>query len=316
MKIRYLIISLLAFLILALSIKQYLFSAGTKKDPIGNSFVISFLEMESNIVPSLASQMSAEGGIIFDNSFIADKSKADKPKAGKSKSASKKGIYYKVNSGDTLIKIARKFNIKAESITEHNKIDNAKIIAGQKIFLPGVEPQKNIEPKKEIAAKKRKESSKPENIENYIKENNKEDIAEKRNEKSNNNKLVLSWPLRGPITSGFGTRKSPFAKGKRFHCGLDIGAEEGTSVKAAGDGRVIFSGWKDVYGNMIVIEHENNYLTIYAHNSSNFVSEDETVKRGDVIAASGKTGAVTGAHLHFEIRKGVVPLNPLRILSK
>ena len=66
---------------------------------------------------------------------------------------------------------------------------------------------------------------------------------------------------------------------------------------------------------MIVISHKNNYITIYAHNSKNFVDVHEKVKKGQKIALSGKTGAVTGAHLHFEIRKGIVPLNPLRILK-
>ena len=394
MKIKYLIISLLIFITLTLSIKQYLFPAGNKKDPLNNSFILNHLEMDSDTIPSLESQELAEGGIIFDNSFIADKSKADKNKVEKSKVSpnindilkkipdydervhlteykikknenlwtiakrnnisidilseinnikdpkrvrvndtilipSKKGIYYKIKSGDTLTKIAQKYNTKVELIAEHNKINNAKIIAGKNIFLPDVELHIEAESKKEIESKKGIEIAKLKKNESSIKENkenkankankenkeNKENIAEKSKEKTGS-KLVLSWPLRGPITSGFGTRKDPFSKGKKFHCGLDIGAEEGTSVKAAGDGKVIFSGWKDVYGNMIVIEHENNYLTIYAHNSINFVGENEIVKRGDVIAASGKTGAVTGAHLHFEIRKGVVPLNPLRILKK
>jgi len=365
MKIKYLIISLLVFLTLTLSIKQYLFPAGNRNDPLNNSFILNLLEMESNTVPSSKKQELAEGGIIFDNSFMTDKNKMNKSRAEKSKVPSKindilrkmpdydervhlieykikknenlwtiskknnisieilseinnikdpqvlrvndiilipskKGIYYKVKNGDTLTKIAREFNTKVELIAEHNKINNAMIIAGQKIFLPGVEVPKEIVSKKEVEAKKEIETAKPKKSESSVKED----------------KLVLSWPLRGPITSRFGTRKSPFSKGKKFHCGIDIGAEEGSSVKAAGDGKVIFSGWKDVYGNMVVIEHENNYLTIYAHNSINFVGENETVNRGDVIASSGRTGAVTGAHLHFEIRKGVVPLNPLRILNK
>ena len=380
MKIKYLIISLFVFLTLTLSIKQYLFPAGNKKDPLNNSFILNHLEMDSDTIPSLAEQKSAEGGIIFDNSFMTDNSKIEKNRVEESKASlnindilkkmpdydervhlteykikknenlwaiakrnnisldilseinnikdpklvrvndtilipSKKGIYYKIKGGDTLTKIAQRYNTKVELIAEHNKINNAKIIAGKKIFLPGVALPKAAEPKKEIESKKEIEIANPKKSGSNIKED-KADIAEKSKEKSDSNKLVLSWPLRGPITSGFGTRKNPLSKGKKFHCGIDIGAVEGTPVKAAGDGKVIFSGWKDVYGNMIVIEHENNYLTVYAHNSINFIGENEIVKRGDVIASSGKTGAVTGAHLHFEIRKGVVPLNPLRILSK
>jgi murein DD-endopeptidase MepM/ murein hydrolase activator NlpD len=78
---------------------------------------------------------------------------------------------------------------------------------------------------------------------------------------------------------------------------------------------IIFSGWKGAYGNLIVIQHKNNYITVYAHNSKLLVEENEPVKKGQKIALSGKTGATTGAHLHFEIRKGIVPLNPSRILK-
>jgi murein DD-endopeptidase MepM/ murein hydrolase activator NlpD len=359
MKIKYLIISLVLFLTLTLSIKQYLFSVGSNGDSLKNSFIVNLLEMDSDTMPSLADQELAEGGIIFDNSVMTKNTKVEKQKISQSLKnilkkmpdyddrvhlivykikkdenlsaiskkynvsidilkeinnikkpelvkvndkilvPSKKGIYYKIKSGDTLIKIAKKYNTKVELIAEHNKIENAKIIVDKSIFLPGVEQSKEIakdtQKKGERSAKK--------------------DSAVKSKEKSNDHKIVLSWPLRGPITSGFGTRKNPLSKKKKFHCGLDIGANEGTSVKAAGDGKVIFSGWKDVYGNMIVIEHENGYITVYAHNSINFVGENEEVKRGDVIASSGKTGAVTGAHLHFEVRKGVVPLNPFRILK-
>jgi len=122
------------------------------------------------------------------------------------------------------------------------------------------------------------------------------------------------WPLKGRITSGFGTRSDPFSGERRFHNGIDISAEIGTPVKSAADGDVIFSGWKDDYGNLVVVRHANGYISVYGHNSELNVTEGDKVKRGQILSLSGMTGAVTGAHLHFELQKYQTPLNPLRML--
>jgi murein DD-endopeptidase MepM/ murein hydrolase activator NlpD len=216
---------------------------------------------------------------------------------------STKGIFYKIRKGDTLTKISQKFNTEIDIIAEHNNIDGRKIIAGKKIFLPDAEQPERVEP---VKIKKSNRTVEP--VDKIA-------VIDKSKEKKSSERVVLAWPLRGPITSGFGIRTHPFSGVKKFHCGLDIGAEVGTPVRSAGEGTVIFSGWKDAYGNMIVVSHKNNYLTIYAHNSKNLVGVNEKIKKGQKIALSGKTGAVTGAHLHFEIRKGIVPLNPSRILK-
>jgi murein DD-endopeptidase MepM/ murein hydrolase activator NlpD len=106
----------------------------------------------------------------------------------------------------------------------------------------------------------------------------------------------------------------PFSGERKFHCGIDISVNEGTGIRAAAEGRVIFSGWKEGYGNAVIVRHRNGYITVYAHNSKNMAQQDALVKKGEIIALSGQTGAVTGAHLHFEIRKYLTPLNPLRFL--
>lgn len=237
---------------------------------------------------------------------------------------STKGIYYKIKKGDTLTKISQKYNTEIDIIAEHNNIDGKKIIAGRKIFLPdAIEPVriKNYKYTKErteriaVSGKSKEKTERISDSEKIKEKTEQIAISGKQNENSSSGKVLLGWPLRGPITSGFGIRTHPFSGDKKFHCGLDIGAEVGTVIKSAGEGTVIFSGWKDGYGNMIVISHKNNYITVYAHNNKNFVDVHEKVKKGQKIALSGKTGAVTGAHLHFEIRKGIVPLNPLRILK-
>ena len=213
---------------------------------------------------------------------------------------SKRGVTYKIRRGDTLGGISIKYKIDVKKIVRHNNLPGNKIIAGKKIFLPDAV---------EIVKSNKTGTT------GYV---NKRSVAvkTKRHETSLESRLILSWPLKGPITSGFGYRNHPFTGKRKFHCGLDIGANIDTEIHASGDGKVIFSGWKGPYGNMIVLAHDKSYITVYAHNSKHLVKAGDHVERGDIIALSGKTGAVTGAHLHFEIRKGITPLNPLRILKK
>ncbi|MCX7679422.1 MAG: M23 family metallopeptidase [Spirochaetes bacterium] len=136
-------------------------------------------------------------------------------------------------------------------------------------------------------------------------------LAKKRDERS---RKIFNWPVKGEITSSFGSRISPISGKRGFHTGLDIGCPMDSPVKAAADGKVIFSGWKEIYGNMIILKHTDGYITVYGHNRENLVKEGDVVKAGDVIGKSGTTGASTGPHVHFEIRKHLTPLNPLRFL--
>ncbi len=121
--------------------------------------------------------------------------------------------------------------------------------------------------------------------------------------------------MRGKITSAFGKRRDPLSGKRRFHCGIDISANVGTAIVAAESGKVIYSGRKGGYGNVVILRHKNGYITVYGHNNKNKVKQGNNVKKGQLIARSGMTGRVTGAHLHFEIRKYVTPLNPMRFLK-
>ncbi len=116
-------------------------------------------------------------------------------------------------------------------------------------------------------------------------------------------------PCRGAVTSRFGWRES----GR--HTGIDIGVPVGTSVKAADGGKVTFAGWLGGYGRLVIIDHENGYSTYYGHNSSLKVKAGERVYRGQVIALSGASGNVTGPHLHFEVRKNGVPVDPSKFIN-
>jgi murein DD-endopeptidase MepM/ murein hydrolase activator NlpD len=110
------------------------------------------------------------------------------------------------------------------------------------------------------------------------------------------------WPLGGVITQRFAW----------YHKGLDIATAYGTPILAADSGRVIVAGWPDNtgYGNRVVIDHGNGFVTLYAHLSKILVGIGQTVKRGDQIGLEGSTGRSTGPHLHFEIRRGGLTINP------
>jgi murein DD-endopeptidase MepM/ murein hydrolase activator NlpD len=122
--------------------------------------------------------------------------------------------------------------------------------------------------------------------------------------------LPSRWPVRGPINSDFGTRRSPWAPGAEFHGGMDIGAPVGTPVRAPAPGRVVFAGRQAEYGITAVIEHANDTRSVYGHLSRLNVKVDQDVERGQVIAWSGNTGRSSGPHLHYEIQVKGEPVNP------
>ena len=122
------------------------------------------------------------------------------------------------------------------------------------------------------------------------------------------------WPTRGWKTSGFGMRKSPFTGRPKMHEGLDIAARTGTSVSATADGIVSQAETAPGYGKLVVIDHGYGFKTFYGHNSKIHVKVGQRVKRGDRIASVGSTGSSTGSHVHYEVRRNNVPLNPKKYL--
>jgi len=123
------------------------------------------------------------------------------------------------------------------------------------------------------------------------------------------------FPVQGWISSGFGWRKDPFDKKKReFHSAIDITAPWGTEVRAAAQGRVVFTGWKDGYGLMVRIKDGYGYETVYAHFSRILVKRGSWIKKGEVIGRVGSTGRSTAPHLHFEVWHNGKPLNPLNLM--
>lgn len=134
-----------------------------------------------------------------------------------------------------------------------------------------------------------------------------------------NNKYTLPFkytrPVKGRITSPFGYRVHPVSNETTFHYGIDLAAGKGTEVSAIAKGRVIERGTGRIFGNYVKIEHDNGFLSFYAHLSKISVKRGETVKLGQKIGLAGDTGIATGPHLHFEIRKNGKVTDPSQYIK-
>jgi murein DD-endopeptidase MepM/ murein hydrolase activator NlpD len=125
-------------------------------------------------------------------------------------------------------------------------------------------------------------------------------------------RIPKGQPIEGWITKEFSMNE--FAFGGE-HPGVDFAAKEGTKVRVTADGTVSFVGWDDVYGNLVVVDHKNGYVTYYGHNSKILANLGDFVKRGEVIALSGNSGRSSAPHLHYEIRNHDIPINPKDFLN-
>jgi murein DD-endopeptidase MepM/ murein hydrolase activator NlpD len=123
----------------------------------------------------------------------------------------------------------------------------------------------------------------------------------------------LMMPANGPITSYFCYRYHPILHFTRFHAGVDIGAGWGSPIVAAGDGRVVGAGWGGGYGREVQIAHGGGITSLYGHMSEIVAAPGSFVRAGQLIGYVGSSGLSTGPHLHFEVRQGGQPVNPLAV---
>jgi hypothetical protein len=123
----------------------------------------------------------------------------------------------------------------------------------------------------------------------------------------------LMMPVNGPVTSYFGYRYHPILHFTRFHAGLDIGAGWGSPIVAAADGQVVGAGWAGGYGREVQIAHGGGIVSLYGHMSDIVAQPGSFVHAGQLIGYVGSSGLSTGPHLHFEVRQGGNPVNPLGV---
>jgi murein DD-endopeptidase MepM/ murein hydrolase activator NlpD len=187
------------------------------------------------------------------------------------------GVFYTVQTGDTLQAIAEKYKAEPGAIRIVNELFSEALRSGAVLFIPGGRLD-------------------------WI---NLQEI----------NGDLFIWPIPGYITSSYGYRTSPFTGIRQFHSGLDIGSPAGTAVKAAMPGRVSAVGWDDVLGNYVVVSHHSGYRTLYGHLSVARAKPGAYVGTGERIGDVGSTGLSTGPHLHFTVYKNGKTVNP-RVLMK
>lgn len=120
----------------------------------------------------------------------------------------------------------------------------------------------------------------------------------------------FQWPVNAPITSPFGYRIHPIYGTGRFHSGLDLGAGFGTPIQAADHGVVVYSDWCGGYGQCVILQHGKGLTTLYGHCSKLLVHVGQQIRKGQVVAEVGSTGASTGPHLHFEVRQDNTAVDP------
>jgi murein DD-endopeptidase MepM/ murein hydrolase activator NlpD len=131
----------------------------------------------------------------------------------------------------------------------------------------------------------------------------------------NRARIPSIWPIdTGEITDTYGGRRDPFGGGSEFHSGQDIRAPRGTPIYASANGVLTLAGWKNGYGNTVVVDHGNGLTTLYGHLSKVEATLGQEVKRGDLLGLVGSTGRSTGPHLHYEVRINEVAVNPTHYL--
>ncbi|MCR5494882.1 MAG: M23 family metallopeptidase [Treponema sp.] len=187
------------------------------------------------------------------------------------------GLYYTVQSGNSLAGLSSKFNISMEDLLDVNELDSAILSVGQRLFIPGAKMDSR-------------------------------QLQQAMGE-------LFKCPIVGKyrISSYFGPRKDPFTGARSNHTGVDYACPTGTPIIASSSGTVAFTGVSPVFGNYVIIRHSNGYQTLYGHMSKILTRKGQWVSQGTRIGLVGSTGYSTGPHLHFTVFKNGKLVDPLSL---
>lgn len=213
------------------------------------------------------------------------------------------GVMHRVRAGETLWRIARTYAVPLEAILRENALlDPSRLEEGTLLFIPGARVELEVPAAAEAASAR-------------IEPRPARRLGPAAIPRAGMRALdpaahgePLAWPAPGVLISGFGPRE------RDRHDGIDLACPEGTPVRAAETGLVLFAGEQRGYGNLVLLAHEGDLVTVYAHNAENLVQKGDRVPRGAEIARVGHTGNATGPHLHFEVRLAARPRDPLGFL--
>ncbi|MCP3137474.1 M23 family metallopeptidase [Pyxidicoccus xibeiensis] len=225
---------------------------------------------------------------------------------------------HRVAPGETMYRIAKTYGLTVEELGAANSIKAPWTLAvGQELVVPGQER----EAPEEVLAEADPE---PVRTSAEVPRRRGPTVARREEPPSRSRPLsragpgarprvatqgMIDWPLRGVLYGRFGK------KGKEPHDGVDLAAPKGTPVKTAQAGTVLYAGEQRGYGNIVIVEHSQQLITLYAHNQDLRVKTGQRVLRGQVIATVGESGKTSGPHLHFEVRMDGKPVDPLDYLG-
>ena len=203
------------------------------------------------------------------------------------------GRVHVVQRGENLYRIARKYGLTADEVADANEItDPTQLAVGRELVIPERNGRGQLAAAPNRSARQQMRPS----------------VSRRDPPRARREDAALRWPVKGVLFSRFGPR------GATRHDGIDIAAPEGTKIEAAADGVVIYAGVQRGYGNIVIVRHGGDLITLYAHNTRNLVEEGAEVRAGQPIAVVGATGRATGPHCHFEVRRGTEPHDPLDFL--
>ena len=224
-------------------------------------------------------------------------------------------VRHTVAPGETMYRISRTYGITVEELSEANGISDPRtLVVGQELIIPGFErrvatgqrngqchrarslPRPGVRPRPGLRSSSRRRPARrpgPPAPSRPVPET----------------KGMLDWPLRGVLYARFGK------KGREPHDGIDLAAPAGTPVKTAQEGSVLYAGEQRGYGLIVIIQHSEHLITLYAHNRDLRVRTGQKVRRGQVIATVGESGKTSGPQLHLEVRVGGKPVDPLDYLG-
>ncbi len=216
--------------------------------------------------------------------------------------------YYAVRSGDTLTKIALEHGQAWRDIARWNGLENPNLIEVDQVLRvvpPSMDAANRAAAAKPAATSTTNPASNSATNAATNPSVNAAPATPPLNVATNDDSLVFAWPHPGQVLSGFDETKNK---------GLDFAGKAGDPVLAAADGKVVYAGsGLRGYGNLVILKHNNTYLTAYAHNQTLLVKEDQTVQKGQRIAEMGSSDA-DRVKLHFEIRKQGKPVDPAKLL--
>jgi murein DD-endopeptidase MepM/ murein hydrolase activator NlpD len=222
------------------------------------------------------------------------------------------GIYHTVQPGQTLYRISRTYGIEEQRLAQINGIrDPSQLKANQRLFIPGARHVMKVpatvanEPAKAATRTRTPAVSPTRPTVKSSKALPKTPVqAAVRPGKG-----VFIWPAKGRLLNKFGSQ------GQKVYKGIEIGIPKGTAVVAAASGKVIYSGNAiPGYGNLVILEHSDNFFSVYGYNEKNLVKMDDFVGQGEKIALSGLPPSGQSARLHFEIRQGKSAVDPILYL--